>query len=82
MPRRQSVGTGSVVERSDECSEMVSGIVAMGSVPSTGPNDVVFEELLSDLHARDNVGDRRAAGGARYQERRRADGSRGCEVGQ
>ena len=61
---------------------MVSGIVAMGSVPSAGPNDVVFEDLLSDLHARDNVGDRRAAGGARYQERRRADGPRGREVGQ
>ena len=46
MPRRQSVGTVSVVERSDECSEMVSGIVANGSVTSRGPNDVVFEDIL------------------------------------
>ena len=40
---------------------MVSGIVAIGSVPSAGPNDVVFEDILSDLRGRDNLGDRRAA---------------------
>ena len=33
---------------------MVSGIVAIGSVPSAGPNDLVFEHILSDLRGRDN----------------------------
>ena len=61
---------------------MVSCIVVIGSVPSAGPNDLVFEDILLDLCARDNVGDRRAAGDARHQERRRVDGSRGCEVEQ
>ena len=64
MPRRQSVGTGSVVERPDECSEMVSGIVAMGFVPSAGPSDVVFEDfLLTDTTRLRVAGDMRQSNG-------------------
>ena len=40
---------------------MVSGIVANGSVTSRGRNDVVFEDILFHLRARDNVGNRRGA---------------------
>ena len=46
MPWRQSLGTDSVVERPDECSEIVSGIISNGYVPSAGPGDVVFEDFL------------------------------------
>ena len=35
---------------------MVSGIVAIGSVPSAGPNDLVFEDILLDLPMRSATG--------------------------